>query len=95
MARCTRCTNGKTTCTVITIEYPSRRSEETVTLDCIYCDGTGEDKGKVFLEDLVTWCGCEPAQQSFGSYPQYGECSCGVEKEHVHCGTCGNISQIG
>ena len=93
MARCTRCKNGKITMPVITIDGGTR-TEEIATITCIYCDGTGEDKGKVFLEDLITWCECGPAQ-TFGSYPQYGECECGVQKEHVHCGTCGHITQVG
>lgn len=94
MAKCTRCVDGTTTIQVVTIDFPAIRTEETVTVPCIYCDGTTEDKGKVFVEDVVTWCDCGPAQ-SFGSYPQHRECDCGIETAHVHCGTCGNISQVG
>lgn len=41
------------------------------------------------------WCRCPADRQTFGSYPQNGECPCGMFKHHVHCGTCGKISQIG
>lgn len=40
------------------------------------------------------WCECG-VNETFGSYPEDGECSCGVHKHHVHCGTCGRISQVG
>jgi hypothetical protein len=43
-------------------------------------------------EDI--WCHCGE-KETFGSYPQDGECSCGMHKHHVHCGTCGKISQVG
>ncbi len=94
MARCTRCVDGKTTVKMICHDGGSR-TETLVEMDCIYCEGTGEDKGKVFLEDRIEWCECGPEQPTFGSYPQFGECGCGVDKEHVHCGTCGRICQLG
>jgi hypothetical protein len=93
MARCTRCQDGKIRVQVVSIDAGAR-TEETVVLTCIHCDGTTEDQGKVFVEDLIHWCECGPLH-TFGSYPGYGECGCGVDKEHVHCGTCGNISQLG
>jgi hypothetical protein len=39
------------------------------------------------------WCSC--GHEVFHSYPQDGECSCGIYKHHVHCATCGCVSQIG
>jgi hypothetical protein len=39
------------------------------------------------------WCQCGPAQ-TFLSYPDDGECKCGIWKHHAHCGTCGKVSQI-
>ena len=38
------------------------------------------------------WCDCK--KEKFSSYPQDGECSCGMYKHHVHC-VCGSIMQIG
>ena len=43
---------------------------------------------------LAEWCECGD-KETFHSYPADGECSCGEYKHHVHCGTCGRISQIG
>jgi len=40
------------------------------------------------------WCFCGP-NCIFHSYPQDGECSCGVYKHHVHCARCGHICQVG
>jgi hypothetical protein len=40
------------------------------------------------------WCKCGSAW-TFGTYPQDGECECGIKKHHVHCGNCGKVSQIG
>lgn len=40
------------------------------------------------------WCQCGE-NETFGSYPEDGECDCGIHKHHVHCGTCGKVSQIG
>jgi hypothetical protein len=31
----------------------------------------------------------------FGGYPMDGECECGMWKHHVHCATCGGVSQVG
>ena len=43
---------------------------------------------------LAEWCECGD-KETFHSYPADGECSCGEYKHHVHCGTCGRISQTG
>ena len=45
----------------------------------------------------VNQWGCigEPHAQTFGSYPQDGECPCEAVKHHVHCGVCGGITQVG
>lgn len=40
------------------------------------------------------WCKCGSAE-TFGSYPEDGQCNCGIYKHHVHCGTCGSVSQVG
>jgi len=40
------------------------------------------------------WCECGD-KETFGSYPEDGQCICGIYKHHVHCGTCGGITQIG
>jgi hypothetical protein len=53
---------------------------------------TAEESEMVKAEQDL-WCECE--NSTFGSYPADGECSCGMHKHHVHCGTCGKISQIG
>lgn len=42
----------------------------------------------------VPWCKCGD-KQTFGRYPEDGQCSCGMYKHHVHCGNCDRISQIG
>jgi hypothetical protein len=41
--------------------------------------------------------GClgEPHQSTFGGFPANGECECGMYKHHVHCATCGGVTQIG
>lgn len=38
------------------------------------------------------WCECKKPE--FSSYPEDGQCRCGMHKHHVHC-VCGKISQIG
>jgi hypothetical protein len=65
-------------------------------LTCYECDGVGEltpVRVAAYEARQELWCTCE--ESTFGSYPQDGECNCGVHKHHVHCGTCGKISQIG
>ena len=65
-------------------------------IDCYLCDGEkeiSEQKYKDYEAEKELWCECE--ESTFGSYPQDGECSCGIYKHHVHCGKCGKISQIG
>lgn len=41
---------------------------------------------------LPKWCVC--AEPQFHSYPEDGQCTCGIAKHHVHC-TCGRVSQVG
>ena len=41
----------------------------------------------------TNWCECRDKFE-FSSYPEDGECTCGLYKHHVHC-TCGSISQVG
>jgi len=38
---------------------------------------------------------CECDEPKFGCYPEDGKCSCGHHKHHIHCETCGKISQYG
>jgi len=40
------------------------------------------------------WCECGKNSE-FLCYPDDGECTCGIEKHHIHCKTCGGVSQIG
>jgi hypothetical protein len=42
----------------------------------------------------MVWCRCGE-KETFGSYPEDGQCDCGIHKHHVHCGTCGKVSQVG
>ncbi len=57
-----------------------------------------EIKGTVSREQLKTpkrvdqWCNCGNPQ--YESYPQDGQCNCGIQKHHVHC-QCGGVMQIG
>lgn len=46
------------------------------------------------IELSAEWCKCGELE-TFGCYPDDGECTCGVHKHHVHCGTCGKVSQVG
>lgn len=61
---------------------------------CYRCDGRGHTP-KVFLEDQISWCRCSEQEQTFGGYPQGPHGACRIPKEHVHCGTCGLVSQLG
>jgi len=38
------------------------------------------------------WCEC--GKDEFHSYPEDGQCVCGMHKHHVHC-TCGGVMQVG
>ena len=40
----------------------------------------------------AVWCEC--GNEEFHSYPEDGECACGMIKHHVHC-TCGGVTQTG
>ena len=59
-----------------------------------------ESKVKEASEKIINqlqsdmWCNCGE-NETFGTYPDDGECDCGIHKHHVHCGTCGKVSQIG
>lgn len=71
-----------------------------VEIPCIRCDGTGEDIGKVFMEDLAIWCKCP--RPDVGRYVPDGPCpkgvrgaKCEVTKHHYHCKVCGGVAQIG
>lgn len=69
-------------------------------ITCVWCDGRGSvpngTRARREAEDKL-WCKCPAETQTFGSYPRDGECrveGC-YHKHHVHCGTCGKVSQIG
>ena len=94
---CPKCNNGKMSITSIDC---AKKTKEVVELDCIHCDGAGEisDEKLAQIKAEDKWydenmCQCD--EPTFGHYPQDGECNCGMYKHHVHCGTCGRISQIG
>ena len=40
-----------------------------------------------------TWCKCKNGG-NFHSYPENGECLCGIYNHHVHC-YCGGVLQFG
>lgn len=44
----------------------------------------------------AAWCREDEHNEltQFRCYPQYDECSCGIRKEHVHCGH-GYVTQVG
>ena len=56
--------------------------------------GTKERIARLREEMEKSWCKCGD-KETFGRYPNDGECSCGTYKHHVHCGTCGKVSQVG
>lgn len=39
------------------------------------------------------WCNCK--RPGFLFYANDNVCVCGIKKHHVHCSTCGAISQVG
>jgi len=41
----------------------------------------------------TSWCSCENPE--FGEYKADGECSCGMQRHHVHCRNCGCVLQVG
>jgi len=97
MNACPKCDHGRM---VINTKAAGEREFKPMDIDCIHCDG----KGKVSDEKLASiketdrfmseeMCNCD--NPTFGSYPTDGQCDCGMWKHHVHCGTCGKISQIG
>jgi hypothetical protein len=65
-----------------------KRDEDYLCPNCVI----NPPKEEADEEDI--WCHCGE-KSTFGSYPEDGECSCGMHKHHVHCGTCGKISQVG
>lgn len=93
MHKCPKCKNGKMTVLLV-------NENKHIELTCIHCHGTGQVTQDV-LEDIQEadrfmkeeMCSCD--NPTFGSYPEDGQCHCGMQKHHVHCGTCEKISQIG
>lgn len=96
MVECPTC-KGDGTVFCKSIDYTKNPPTKTgFDLPCHTCDGKceiTEDKLKAIEAMDSIMCSCD--SPSFGSYPQDGECNCGMHKHHVHCGTCGKISQIG
>lgn len=94
-AKCTTCLGGGFQ-TVTVVNGMTGVEESVSKMPCIRCGGSGEAKDmKVFAEDMIEWCECPAGSWTFGSYPEDGACGCGTWKHHVHCGTCGNVSQLG
>jgi hypothetical protein len=97
MNKCPNCKNGKQHCK--STEYGTGKVFE-CDIDCVHCGGTGEvtpEQMEAIEYENNMWCECEE-ERSFGSYPENGQCQmqgCRVHKHHVHCGTCGKISQVG
>ncbi len=95
MLQCPTCKGeGIQTCEVHELGKEVHSFETT----CVVCDGDKEiteELAEQLKEQDKLWCRCTSIEYTFGSYPEDGECNCGVHKHHVHCGTCGKISQIG
>ena len=72
-----------------TLQYGIQRA------NCVLRDVKKENEGKEEPKFKLTsdWCKCQNFE--FYSYPEDGECSCGIHKHHVHCANCGGVNQIG
>lgn len=79
----------KMQCSEITEEG---RREYEMELNCVRCEG-GTVEPKTFLEDTIEWCSCD--DPVFGDYPLGPHGACTIPKEHVHCGNCGKVQQLG
>ena len=95
--KCPKCKNGKTN---LTVSEFGKKGTEKVEINCYHCKGTGTISYTTLrkIKELDNFmknqmCSCD--NPTFGSYPQDGECDCGMHKHHVHCGNCGKITQIG
>jgi len=94
--KCPSCKNGKQY--VKSTEYGTGEVFE-CDITCVRCNGTQEltpEQIEAYEYEQQMWCECE--ESTFGSYPEDGACQvkgCRVHKHHVHCGTCGKITQIG
>jgi len=76
--------------------------------DCLVSARSGVDTGYYYDEASVykkelekrgvktglrpEWCKC--GKDEFHSYPEDGQCRCGIHKHHVHC-LCGGVLQVG
>lgn len=94
MVKCPQCKGtGEAVLTVVTV---GEKKEEKIKINCPMCKGkkrVSDTKLKELKEVDKIWCKCK--EPTFGSYPEDGQCTCGIHKHHVHCGTCGKVSQIG
>ena len=98
METCPQC-KGKKTITGTSTEYSCTEYGKVskFKMNCITCQGAGEvsvEQKAAYEARQELWCRCGD-KETFGTYPEDGECDCGMHKHHVHCGTCGKISQIG
>lgn len=91
---------GKTSVTIVDYTVKGPVKESRLEINCIRCDGTGEDIGRVFMEDLVTWCRCK--QEHDAIFVDDGRCAvmvnskpCPATKHHWHCTDCHGVTQIG
>ena len=97
METCPQCNGDKTVYTAIDDLTKDPPVKTGVDLTCPTCQGDGEipvEQKAAYEARQELWCRCGD-KETFGSYPEDGKCDCGVHKHHVHCGTCGKISQIG
>ena len=94
MLPCPVC-KGKKTVHVKVMTFGTGEKSE-CDLTCYECEGIGDvspEHLQAYQASQELWCQCK--KSTFGSYPEDGQCNCGVHKHHVHYGTCGKISQIG
>lgn len=99
---CPTCKGAKIqVCTLVDHTVGGSPKESKFEIPCVRCDGTGEDIGKIFQEDLAVWCVDCPADGQI-LYSADGDCNwspgdvpCRVTKHHWHCSVCGGIVQIG
>ena len=95
--KCPRCKGSKVN--KIEVKEYGEKGYTYSQFPCVTCKGAGEiseEQLKNYEHEQQMWCECE--ESIFGSYPEDGACQvkgCRVHKHHVHCGTCGKITQIG
>jgi len=95
---CPSCRGGRLT---VTVHAEAHQPPTQFEMPCPTCRGTGrltDTEAAALEEEAALWCRCAPDAWTFGSYPEDGRCprlpDC-YHKHHVHCGTCGKVSQLG